>query len=224
MTSVSTERGEYAMWKLEDVFPKEVITNLASTYALNPEKLSDALAEVVADYDSDAPFFFRLPIWHEAKDKAQATLGHLEKAKQLWLRSQPRIKQTVAEMTFNEYSSEQLECDLERIISALKELTEITPKSRGNQGQSRKDKSLHLTAFKKPASHLNKLWVSEKGKPLGHEMESHHYRERGFKVETYNKLKSKGIEFLHACLQRLDDRITPEACRTLIKSVKAKHS
>jgi hypothetical protein len=220
MTRISTEPGEYAMWTLDDVYPPAVIQQLSLEYGLDPDRLAEVLEEVVIDFDDKAHFYYRLPIWHEAKAKALEVLPQLEAAEKLWARAPDRIKATIAEETFGEYSSDRLVQDLTRMIGALREVAEVAPRSRGNQGRSRKKGGVDLTPFKDLVRMLNALWLDEKGKPLGHEVEYDHYREHAGVTEKYAVPKSHGIKFLHACLGRLDDRVTVESCRTLVRAVK----
>jgi hypothetical protein len=67
---------------------------------------------------------------------------------------------------------------------------------------------------------LYDLWLEEKGERMGHEVEYGHYREVGGQEIEVGKASSPGLRFLLACLQRLDDRITAEHCRTRVRAIK----
>jgi hypothetical protein len=228
MTRISTEPGAYAMLELDDVYPPAVIENLATTYGLDPDRLAEVLEEVVADFDDKAHFYYRLPIWYNANERILKIVTHLQDALQLWSGTSERTKATVGERTLDAYSSDQLVADLEKMVTVLTEASAVAKRRNGDGTSSTKKKETKLKLESVPdfrpiygvCQMLYDLWLEEKGERMGHEVEYGHYREVGGQEIEVGKASSPGLRFLLACLQRLDDRITAENCRTRVRAIK----
>lgn len=228
MTRISTEPGEYAMLELDDVYPPAVIDQLAKTYDLDPDRLAEVLEEVVADFDDKAHFYYRLPIWYSANERVSEIVAHLQDALQIWSGTFDRTKATISERTLDAYSSDQLVADLERMIAVLTEASAVAERNRGDGAASttRKDTKRKIEPIPdfRPIYNacqlLYDLWYEEKGENMGCEVEYGHHRVVGGREIQVGKARSPGLRFMLACLERLDDRITAEHCRTRVRAIK----
>jgi hypothetical protein len=223
VSSISPIPGEYTTLEREHFYAPDDIERIAKDYCLDLERFAQALDDVVASYDDAGHWHARYPLWLGAKEKAIPTLSKLKQIRRTWSRANQGIKQTIA-ASFENYSAEVMLAQIDNLIAVMQELAETKGRERGNPGTARKSAGVDLRIFVGCVEDLNHFWRKEKGQPLGHEVEYDHYRERDGKVETFAIPRSHGIKFLHACLSRLDDHITIESCRTLLRGVKRRRT
>lgn len=218
MTRLNALPGQYNKLHREDIFPDQRIAELADKYHLDFARLKETLENVVLSYDYDGHWSVHFPQWLKASNLATESLEKLQELRALWADQESGVRQTIA-ATFDNYSAAIMITQIDNMIAVMTELGDCAGRRRGNPGDARTSVGINTLAFKNCVVELNQFWMSQKnGNPIEPKVQHDEvYDNQGNPTgKEVAVAKSDGLAFLHACLIRLDPRITVATCRSIL--------
>ena len=189
--------------------------------------LEQTLAEAFCEYLDLKIYCNRYEHWCQARDQFQSIHKALTRTKELWKRVPAGNREAFDLFAMDRMSFADVEAQINVIHDVVDEMLEWGARPRGNQGRSRAigDLDVDLEPLLSFTAIIHDFWHQNVGIPFGIRTEENYETAPTEDPDAYVWApKSRGIQFLHACLEMLEPGIDPATCQTLMRKIRAKQS
>ena len=208
-------------------YDEAFIRQWAGELKVDAKLLRQMLAEAFGEYLDLKIYCNRYEHWCQARDQFQSIHKALTRTKELWNRVPAGNREAFDLFAMDRMCFADVEAQLNDIHDVVDEMLEWGARSRGNQGRSRAigDLDVDLEPLQNFTTIMHDFWHENVDGPFGIRTNPDYEDEANKDPDVYVSVpESRGIKFLHACLEILEPGIDATTCQTLMRKIRAKQS
>ena len=199
----------------------------ADELQIDANMLQTALEKAFGEYLSLKIYCHRYEHWYQAREQFKSIHKALTRSKELWKRVPAGNREAFDLFAMDRMCFADVEAQLNDIHDVVDELLWWGERPRGNQGRSRAtgDLDVDLEPLQNFTTVMHDFWHENVDGPFGIRTEDNYEAAPTDDPDaSVWEPKSRGIRFLHACLQKLEPGIDATTCQTLMRKMRAKQS
>ena len=206
-------------------YDEEFIRHWKKELDVDAKLLEQTLAEAFSEYLDLKIYCNRYEHWCQARDQFQSIHKALTRTKELWKRVPACNREAFDLFAMDRMSFAEVEAQLNDIHDVVDEMLWWGERPKGNQGRSRATDNLDvdMEPLQNFTTIIHEFWQDNVDGPFGIRTEENYEAAPTDDPDAFiSEPKSRGIRFLHACLEMLEPGIDAATCQTLMRKVRAK--